>query len=71
MGTILHCKGGLTSILEEEVMSAKPPHDDLRDALELAVENSKKPGRFNNHKVKQPSGPIQVAHNRFGGRRRV
>lgn len=65
---IKHFKGGLTPDLEDEVVMARPPHDDLEDALCSAVEICKPPSqrairsthRFNN---------VVVASDRFGGRR--
>jgi len=36
-GTIYHTKGGYTKLLEEELKLAKPPHDDLKDVLSIAV----------------------------------
>lgn len=32
-GTVLHYKGGLCSLLEEEVLLDNPEHDDIKDAL--------------------------------------
>jgi phage terminase large subunit-like protein len=36
--TIFHFKGGYTPILEEELVLARPPHDDIKDSLASAVE---------------------------------
>jgi phage terminase large subunit-like protein len=36
--TIWHYKGGNCQILEEEVLQRKPRHDDVKDALAMAVE---------------------------------
>lgn len=41
--TIWHFKGGYTDILEEELILARPPHDDVKDALASAVEIAVKP----------------------------
>lgn len=38
-----HCIGGYTPILEEELVLARPPHDDIKDALAAAVEIAVKP----------------------------
>lgn len=37
-GYIWHYKGGLCQVLEEELVYAKPPHDDVKDALAAAVD---------------------------------
>lgn len=41
--TIWHYKGGYTDVLEEELIQARPAHDDLKDALASAVEIAIKP----------------------------
>lgn len=38
-----HYKGGFTPVLEEELVQARPAHDDLKDALACAVEIAIKP----------------------------
>lgn len=60
--TIWHFRGGLTPALEEEVIQARPAHDDLKDALAAAIEISKPPMKGTNLKVV----PIKI-HSRFGG----
>lgn len=42
-GVILHFRGGLCEILEQELTSTKPPHDDVSDALASVMEVIKKP----------------------------
>lgn len=42
---IKHCKGGYTEMLEEEIVLARPPHDDIKDALASAIEIAIKPRR--------------------------
>ena len=66
-GYILHTKGGFTKLLEEELKQAKPPHDDLKDALAIAVAECVVPikRRLPN---KNTGDVIQLS--RFGGRRR-
>ena len=62
--TIWHYKGGLTNILEEELILANPKHDDLKDALAAAIMISKPPGKLNRSiKEKVP----MIFHSRFGG----
>lgn len=64
--TIWHFKGGYTQILEEELVLARPPHDDIKDALASAVSIAIKP--------KTPRGSLGLdqtpairSHRRFGG----
>lgn len=40
---VWHFKGGYTPVLEEELVLARPPHDDLKDALASAIAISIKP----------------------------
>ncbi|MNU58050.1 hypothetical protein D3C71_471780 [compost metagenome] len=62
---IWHFKGGYTEMLEEQLVLARPSHDDLKDALTSAIEISVKPkhirydGEFRENVV-----PI---NSRFGG----
>jgi hypothetical protein len=62
--TIWHYKGGYTDVLEEELVLARPAHDDIKDALASAVEIAVKPktGRRNEER----SNIIQF-NSRFGG----
>ena len=63
-GTILHPRHGIISLLEEEIVLPNPPHDDLKDALSVAVEISKPPS-----KQSRTENVIKIAtHSRFGGR---
>ena len=41
--SVWHYRGGYTSVLEEELVMNKPPHDDVKDALASAVEIAVKP----------------------------
>jgi predicted phage terminase large subunit-like protein len=43
--TILHFKGGLTPALEEELILARPVHDDLKDSLAMACAIAKAPSK--------------------------
>lgn len=63
-GQVYHYKGGNTQILEEELVSANPPHDDVKDALTTAIEGAVKPAR--SHRTRT-EGNV-VFHSRFGGR---
>lgn len=64
--TMWHYRGGYIPVLEEELVLARPPHDDIKDALASAVEIAVKP--------KQTKGPTDFefntgikTHSRFGG----
>ena len=64
---VFHRRDGLTSVLEEELILERPPHDDLADALGMALENAKPPMKQREfldkeHKV--------ITDARFGGRAR-
>ncbi len=63
--TMWHFRGGYTPVLEEELVLAKPPHDDVKDALASAIEIAIKPKQIHNPfelgLVTVPTG------SRFGG----
>lgn len=61
--TIWHYQGGYTEILEEELIMARPPHDDLKDALASAIEVAKAPMV---RREKKPDNVVQF-NRRFGG----
>ena len=66
-GTILHLKGGYSSVLEDQVIMPRPRHDDLKDALTEAIEISRVPGK---RSINQPrDNKVVVISDRFGGRR--
>jgi len=48
-GAVWHFQGGHTPVLEEELMLARPQHDDVKDALASVVEVARPPmsSRFN------------------------
>jgi hypothetical protein len=60
-----HYKGGYIDVLEEELVLARPAHDDIKDALASAVEIAIKPKRSRNSD-ESPSNVIQF-NSRFGG----
>lgn len=66
--TVWHTEGGWTPVLEEELILARPPHDDLKDALASAVSIAVKPsGRRNRNPLQNPMlGGLQT-HSKFGG----
>ena len=61
---IWHFKGGYTDMLEEELVLARPAHDDIKDALASAVEIAVKPKRLRSDFGS--FNPVQF-HSRFGG----
>jgi hypothetical protein len=63
---VWHFKGGLTPVLEEELLSARPPHDDVKDVLAVAVSNLSRPSS-GKHKNKRMQG--SQINSRFGGRK--
>lgn len=42
---VWHAEGGYTTMLEEELVLSRPPHDDMKDALASAVEIAIPPAR--------------------------
>jgi len=44
-GQVYHYPSGNTQILEDELISRNPPHDDIKDALATAIEGAVKPMR--------------------------
>lgn len=62
--SIWHYRGGNTQILEEELSSRNPPHDDVIDALASVVDMAVKPARSTR---RQKSSNIVWANNKFRG----
>jgi len=65
---ILHYKGGYMNEYEEQMLLARPAHDDLRDAVTLAVEVGKPATKNRQSTHEDPRG--KVVNIRFGGRSR-
>lgn len=64
--TIWHYKGGHMNEYEEQLILARPPHDDMKDAVSIAVEISKVPKNLGR---KAASRGTNISTNaRFGGR---
>jgi hypothetical protein len=61
---IWHYKGGNCQTLEEELVMAHPPHDDIKDALSnaiaIAIIPKQRVGSFS-------LGQNVMTHSRFGG----
>lgn len=60
-----HFEGGYTPLLEEELVLARPPHDDLKDALASAVSIAIKP-KERREASERPSSNVMF-NSRFGG----
>ena len=60
---IWHYRGGNTQVLEEELSSRNPPHDDVIDALASVVDMAVKPSRT----VRRNTGNVVQFNQRFGG----
>lgn len=70
-GTIFHVEGGLTKQLEDEVVLERPPNDDLKDGVTIAIEISTPPAKsgvasFSRAVARNNQAPAS----RFGGRTR-
>lgn len=61
---VYHYRGGNTQLLEEELVSRNPAHDDIKDALANAIEGAVKPSSY----VRASTNENIVYHPRFGGR---
>lgn len=59
-----HYKGGYIDMLEEELVLARPAHDDIKDALACAVEIAIKPKRSRREDI---ANNVVQFHPRFGG----
>ncbi len=59
---IWHYKGGMCQELEEEVKSAHPKHDDIKDALASCIEIAIPPQNYREQRNRKV-----VTHPRFGG----
>lgn len=61
--SVWHFKGGYTDVLEEELVQARPAHDDVKNALADAIDISVKPKAS---RVDYKDNVVQY-HPRFGG----
>jgi phage terminase large subunit-like protein len=61
---VYHYRGGNTQLLEEELITRNPAHDDIKDALANAIDKAVRPQQ----KMYQPANDTIVFHPRFGGR---
>lgn len=62
-GMIYHYKGGNCELLEQELISKRPPHDDIKDALAAVMEILVAPGKRTRRRKKT----VLPVHSKFGG----
>jgi hypothetical protein len=58
-----HTRGGLTPMLEHELLMVRPEHDDIKDALTMAIQISRPPMKKHTRDIDN----VVVTHPRFGG----
>lgn len=63
--TIFHVRGGHTPALEEELLLARPQHDDLKDCLASVIEIAKPPS--NRYNIERSVTNVVQFSNKFGG----
>lgn len=63
---IWHLEGGWTNVLEEELVLARPPHDDIKDALASALGIATPPAKSHSAQVKDFFSS-KLNNSRFGG----
>ena len=63
--SVYHFKGGYIDVLEEELILARPPHDDLKDALASAIEIAIKPKQ--SYYADRERNNVVLFNSRFGG----
>jgi len=68
-GKMYHFKGGMCTLLEEEVLLDNPDHDDIKDTLSagLSSEHVRKPRRPSRQAEAQRMNSNVKYHSRFGG----
>jgi len=64
--SIWHYRGGNCSLLEDELVVERPPHDDIKDALTAAVEIAVPPSNMGASANRRHKEKIKY-HSRFGG----
>lgn len=65
-GKVYHHRSGTIQVLEEELVSSRPAHDDAKDALALAIGHCIAPAKVRERKQESAT----QFHPRFGGRSR-
>ena len=65
---VWHLEGGWTNVLEDEIVQARPAHDDLKDALSSAIMVASPPTRGMGSAVNEyMNRPKSKFNSRFGG----
>jgi hypothetical protein len=64
---MFHFEGGFTPMLEEELVQARPAHDDIKDALASAVSIAIAPKESRSKDIADLFSSVSVKRNRFGG----
>jgi hypothetical protein len=64
-GQVWHYRGGNSQLLEEELISANPAHDDIKDALASAIDCSIAPTNF--YRMQKDAQANFIFHSKFGG----
>lgn len=67
-GEMYHLEGGWNSVLEDELVLSRPPHDDIKDALASAVAIATPPAKNSGTSIQELLGG-STKRNRFGGMR--
>lgn len=62
-----HYRGGNCELLEEELIYAKPAHDDIKDCLASAIETAIPPSYAHMGRAQQQREKPFMFHGRFGG----
>ncbi len=62
--SIYHYKGGNCQLLEEELVTNNPPHDDIKDALASCIETAVKPS---SNAITRKNNSNIIYNTRFGG----
>ncbi len=62
-----HYRGGYTSVLEDEILLARPPHDDIVDCLASVVEIAQRPRTRGESKKSNVVDFPSTYNRRFGG----
>ena len=62
-GAIYHYRGGNCQVLEDELISVNPLHDDTKDSWAMCIDLMVKPLQRRN----KPTNNVLQFHNRFGG----
>lgn len=71
-GLILHYRGGMCTLLEEELIQDRPPHDDIKDTLHIVVNFDKLKAPPKRHMMEEEEDYSShyyghAGHSRFGG----